>query len=87
MEVKPRGGKQLDVRIVAHTTVYNPTSKSLLIYGGILSSIARFSSLSDRIFSFHLENLHWTEINYPRAELRDSYVPRERAFHTTALIG
>lgn len=75
------------MRIVAHTTVYNPASRSLLLYGGILASVARFSTLSDRLFSFHLENLHWTEIHYPRAELRDSYVPRERAFHTTTLIG
>lgn len=86
-EVIPRGGKELDVRIVAHSTVYNAQAGSLLVYGGIVASVARFSKLSDRMFSFHLESRHWTEIHYPRAELRDTYVPRERAFHTTTVVG
>lgn len=86
-EVIPRGGKELDVRIVAHSTVYSAQAGSLLVYGGIVASVARFSKLSDRMFSFHLESRHWTEIHYPRAELRDTYVPRERAFHTTTVVG
>lgn len=86
-EVLPRGGKELDVRVVAHTTVYNAHTDSLLVYGGVLTNVARFSKLSDRMFSFHLDNRHWTEIHYPRAELPDTYVPRERAFHTATVIG
>ncbi|KAL1124701.1 hypothetical protein AAG570_001325, partial [Ranatra chinensis] len=84
-EINPRGGKELDVRVVAHTSVYS--SGSLLVYGGIVASVARFSKLSDRIFAFHLASRHWAEIHYPRAQLRDTYVPRERAFHTATVVG
>ncbi|XP_039280047.1 multiple epidermal growth factor-like domains protein 8 isoform X2 [Nilaparvata lugens] len=87
LEVKPRGGKPLDVRIVAHTCVYNAASHSLLVYGGILANVARFSTLSDRMFSFSLRHRHWAELHYPRAELRDSYVPQERAFHSASVMG
>lgn len=86
-EVIPRGGKELDVRMVAHSTVYNPQANSLLVYGGIITNVARFSKLSDRLLSYHLESKHWTEIHYPRAELPDTYVPRERAYHTATLVG
>lgn len=87
VEVKPRGGKELDVRVVAHSTVYHAASNSLLVYGGIVASVARFSKLSDRMFSFHLDYKHWTEIHYTREHLREKFVPRERAFHTTNILG
>ncbi|XP_054283597.1 multiple epidermal growth factor-like domains protein 8 [Macrosteles quadrilineatus] len=86
-EVVPRGGKELDVRMVAHSTVYNPQANTLLVYAGIVTNVARFSKLSDRMFSFHLESRHWAEIHYPRSELRDNYLPRERAFHSATVIG
>lgn len=87
MEVKCRGGKSLDVRVVAHTTVYYEPINSLLVYGGITTGVARFSKLSDRMFAFNLETQYWAEILYPRTYLRDSYVPRERAFHTSVVSG
>lgn len=86
-EVHPRGGKELDVRVVAHSTVYHQATNSLLIYGGVVASVARFSKLSDRMFVFQLDRKVWSEIHYPRAHLRDTYVPRERAFHTCNIIG
>jgi multipile epidermal growth factor-like domains protein 8 len=86
-EVKVRGGKSLDVRIVSHTTNYHQPSNSLIVYGGIVAGVARFSKLSDRMFAFQLDQRQWTEIMYPRTSLRDAYIPRERAFHTTTLIG
>lgn len=85
--VPVRGGKELDVRVVAHTAVYHLHSNSILVYGGVVASVARFSKLSDRMFAFDIENKHWSEIHYPRAHLRDTYVPRERAFHTSTVIG
>lgn len=85
--VRPRGGKELDVRVVAHTAVYHSRSNSLLIYGGVMAGLARYSKLSDRMFLFKLSSLHWAEIHYPRAHLRDTYVPRERAFHTSTILG
>lgn len=39
------------------------------------------------MFVFQLDKKVWSEIHYPRAHLRDTYVPRERAFHTCNIIG
>lgn len=86
-EIHARGGKSLDVRVVAHTTIYHEATNSLIVYGGVVVNVARFSKLSDRMFVFHLDDLHWTEIHYPRMQLRDAYIPRERAFHTATVIG
>lgn len=85
--VQPRGGKELDVRVVAHSTVYHAPSNSLLVYGGVVAGVARFSKLSDRMFAFQLDSKHWTELHYPREHLREKFVPRERAFHTSNIIG
>ncbi|XP_034236737.1 multiple epidermal growth factor-like domains protein 8 [Thrips palmi] len=85
--VHPRGGKELDVRVVAHSTVYHPASNSLLVYGGVVAGVKRFSKLSDRMFAFQLDARHWSELHYPRAHLPETYVPRERAFHTSTIIG
>lgn len=85
--VQPRGGKELDVRVVAHSTVYHAPSNSLIVYGGVVAGVARFSKLSDRMFAFNLDNKHWTELHYPREHLREKFVPRERAFHTANIIG
>ncbi|XP_075992325.1 multiple EGF like domains 8 [Anticarsia gemmatalis] len=86
-KVQVRGGKELDVRVVAHTAVYHSHSNSILVYGGVVASVARFSKLSDRMFAFDIDYRHWSEILYPRAYLRETYVPRERAFHTSIIIG
>ncbi|XP_060517960.1 multiple epidermal growth factor-like domains protein 8 isoform X2 [Cylas formicarius] len=86
-EVKLRGGKQLDVRVVAHSTVYHSPTNSLIVYGGIVAGVARFSKLSDRMFAFQLDNRHWSEIHYTREHLREKFVPRERAFHTANIFG
>lgn len=40
-KVQVRGGKELDVRVVAHTAVYHPHSNSILVYGGVVASVAR----------------------------------------------
>ncbi|XP_017786408.1 PREDICTED: multiple epidermal growth factor-like domains protein 8 isoform X2 [Nicrophorus vespilloides] len=87
IEVKSRGGKELDVRVVAHSTVYHSVTNSLLVYGGIVAGVARFSKLSDRMFAFQLDSRHWSEIHYTREYLRDRFVPRERAFHTANILG
>ncbi|XP_066249619.1 multiple epidermal growth factor-like domains protein 8 isoform X2 [Euwallacea similis] len=86
-KVKARGGKQLDIRVVAHTTVYHNATNSLIVYGGIVAGVARFSKLSDRTFAFQLDHKHWTEIHYTREHFRDKYVPRERAFHSANVFG
>lgn len=85
--IQPRGGKELDLRIVAHTTSYHKPTDTLLVYGGVMASAARHSRLSDRMFLYKLENRLWTEIHYPRSDLPDTYVPQERAFHTSTILG
>lgn len=82
-----KGGKSLDVRMVAHSTIYHHESNSLIVYGGIIVSVARFSKLSDRMFCLSLGDHHWTEIFYPRTPLRELSIPRERAFHSAAIAG
>ncbi|XP_076271195.1 multiple EGF like domains 8 isoform X2 [Rhynchophorus ferrugineus] len=85
--VRARGGKQLDIRVVAHTTVYHKATNSLIVYGGIAAGLARFSKLSDKMFAFQLDHRHWTEIHYTREHLREKFVPRERAFHSANVFG
>lgn len=43
--VQVRGGKELDVRVVAHTAVYHTHSNSILVYGGVVASVARYANL------------------------------------------
>jgi len=87
VKVRSRGGKELDVRIVAHSTVYHRATNTLIVYGGVIASVARFSKLSDRMFVFQLDRKVWSEIHYATAPLREPYVPKERAFHTSNIIG
>ena len=86
-EILARGGKSFDYRVVAHTTNFFPETNSLIVYGGIIANVARLSKLSDRIFSFNIDDQHWTEIFYPKSVLREMSVPRERAFHTSVISG
>lgn len=86
-QVIEHGGKTLDIRVVAHTMIFHKQTNSLILYGGIQVGFARFSKLTDKMFSFNLAHRHWTEILYPRTPLRDAYIPRERAFHTASVVG
>ena len=79
------GGKEVDVRLVGHTTVYHEPSHSLLVYGGIAVDIARFSRLSSRLFMFSLSHQYWSEIKYPTQPGKNIIL--ERAFHTANIIG
>lgn len=40
-KVQVRGGKELDVRVVAHSSVYHSHSNSIIVYGGVVASVAR----------------------------------------------
>ena len=86
-----RGGNPLEVRLVGHSTVYNPATNALLVYGGIRVDIARFSKLSDRLLMFDLTNSFWSELSYGRetahSRNKTSAVPLERAFHTATVAG
>ena len=86
-QVRVRGGKVYDIRLVGHSTVYHAASHSLFVYGGIMAEAARFSKLSDRLFAFDLAQRHWSELLYPRGMLPDLHIPLERAFHAAVLMG
>ncbi|XP_050427055.1 multiple epidermal growth factor-like domains protein 8 [Adelges cooleyi] len=81
-EVKPRGGKELNYRVAAHSTVYDVRTQSLIIYGGIVTSTSWYSKLSDCMFIFNIPLKHWSEIKFPL-----SNVPTERAFHSANIMG
>lgn len=84
-EVYVRGGKKIDFRMVGHSCNYHDETNSLYIYGGIVANSARLSKLSDRLFSFDIENNHWSEIFYPKHQQFN--IPRERAFHSATVVG
>ncbi|XP_076035463.1 multiple EGF like domains 8 [Oratosquilla oratoria] len=88
-KVEVRGGNELQARVVGHSTVFHPESRSLLVYGGIMVDIARFSKLSDNLLVFDVDEQYWSEIKYPRG-LRtqtNAHIPLERAFHTAVIAG
>ena len=89
IEVIPRGGKLLDLRLAGHTTSYYPRLNSLVVYGGLIVGVARFSKLSDKMFFFQLDHLHWTEISFSRSTYPRNlpYIPKERAFHSSVILG
>lgn len=45
LQVLVRGGNELEVRVVGHSTVFHAPSRSLLVYGGIRVDIARYVAL------------------------------------------
>lgn len=85
--IRPRGAREFELRLVAHTTVYYSKMHSLIVYGGIMAGLARLSKLSDKMFLFKISNQYWSEIHYPRVHPSNLYIPRERAFHTSVILG
>ncbi|CAH1785464.1 unnamed protein product [Owenia fusiformis] len=89
----PKGGKEELRRLVGHSTVYHPESKSLLVYGGFTPDYARFSKRSKQIHSYHIELNYWSHLDAePPSHLHyNSYSfiepPNDRAFHSANIIG
>lgn len=86
IQVKPLGGKSSLRRLVGHSTVYHPESKSLLIYGGYSYSPdqPRYGSHTDNLHVFHLENLVWTGISFDGETQK---APTQRSFHSAMIVG
>ena len=84
-KVIPQGGKRSDRRLVGHSTVYHSQSKSLLVYGGFQPDYARFPKRTNLLHSYHIEENMWGQIHYDSKT--DVELPKERAFHTAAIIG
>ena len=85
--VSPRGGRQLDLRLVGHSTLYLSAADSLLVYGGLAVDVDRVPMQSDRLFVLHLRERVWSELAYPPRQELDTHVPRERAFHAAQIAG
>ncbi|XP_037078652.1 LOW QUALITY PROTEIN: multiple epidermal growth factor-like domains protein 8, partial [Pollicipes pollicipes] len=75
------------LQLVGHSTLYHAEADSLLVYGGLAVDVVRFPMLSDKMYLFHLRELFWSELAYPRAQQLDAHVPLERAFHVAAIAG
>lgn len=86
------------VRVVGHSATFHAASRSILVYGGIVADMARFSKLSASLYAFNVEKRHWTQLYYPSSgrsqptssrsqQLQKPDHPYERAFHTATIAG
>lgn len=89
--VIPLSGKLSDRRLVGHSTVYHPESRSLLIYGGYSHSAdqPRYGSHTNSLHMFHIDDKVWSTINFQLDTLSKTVhnVPTQRSFHTAQIIG
>ncbi len=84
-KLEARGGKEADRRLVGHSTVYHPESKSLLVFGGFLPDYARFPKRVNYLQAYHIEEDYWSQIFY---EAIDAYYPpKDRSYHTATIVG
>ncbi|XP_072409475.1 multiple epidermal growth factor-like domains protein 8 [Chiloscyllium punctatum] len=79
-EVIPTGGKS--PAMAAHSMVFHPASRTLLIFGGHRVS-PRFSFRTNTTNIFHVDERYWTELRSTPSPSS----PRERAFHTATIVG
>ena len=83
-KVEARGGKLADRRLVGHSTIYHPQSKSLLVFGGFSPDYARFPKRTDFLHAYNIEKNYWTQVYYDVGGETDR--PKDRAFHTATLM-
>uniref|UniRef100_A0A0K2SV94 Multiple epidermal growth factor-like domains protein 8 n=1 Tax=Lepeophtheirus salmonis TaxID=72036 RepID=A0A0K2SV94_LEPSM len=81
--VEPRNGKMTDLRVTGHSLVYHSGSESLILFGGLVADLARFSRLSDRIWVYDIKKRKWSELE----SAGDKDRPPERAYHAAVVIG
>jgi N-acetylneuraminic acid mutarotase len=80
-----RGLNHLKLRLAGHTSVFHPSSGSLLVYGGVVSDRSN-SKLSSAIFSYNLESEKWAELQQnPSSSGLGG--PSARAHHTAVVMG
>ncbi len=79
------GGKEADRRLVGHTTVYHPESKSLLVFGGFLPDYARFPKRMNFLHTYHVEDNYWSQIFYESVD--NHHPPKDRSYHTANIMG
>lgn len=86
-EVQVRGGKTADRRLVGHSTVYHPESKSLLVFGGFLPDYARFPARTAFLHAFHVEENYWSQVFYEQVVMENPNWPKQRAYHSAVILG
>lgn len=88
-----RNSKSALHRVVGHSAVYHPETKSIMIYGGFVhhKHFARFGQRVSQLWAFHVEENFWSELDsginkipYSRVGYR---VPDPGAYHTANIIG
>lgn len=87
--VMARGGKVANRRLVGHTTVYHPESRSLLVFGGFLPDYARFPKRTNALHAYHVVENYWSQIHFMKQDDGSEAVhyPKDRAFHSAAILG
>jgi hypothetical protein len=86
-EVVPvKGGKDTVRRLIGHSTVYHPESKSLLVFGGLKPEYARFSERSNYLHAFNVDKNYWSQIHY-NTDSDVGVPPKSRAFHSANIMG
>ena len=48
------------MRVSGHSMVAHPDGKSLLLFGGVMSDVPRFSRLNDQLYIFDLASRRWS---------------------------
>ena len=84
-QVVAKGGKTEIRRLVGHSCIYHPESRSLLVFGGFLPDNARFPKRTNTLHMYHIEENYWSEVHYNTVDLTEP--PKDRAFHTAAIMG
>ncbi|XP_033641193.1 multiple epidermal growth factor-like domains protein 8 [Asterias rubens] len=80
--ISPLGGREADVRVRGHSTVFHLDSKSLIVFGGFRPTSSRFSDRSADIYAFHVEKRYWM-----KWAVEETGAPMGRTFHSASIIG
>jgi hypothetical protein len=76
-------GKVKDRTVLGHSMNYWPSRNVLVLFGGLVSDVARFSKLSTLLWLFLINSNTWIPIEYRRPGTEGN---TERAFHTAHIF-
>lgn len=81
--VKTRGGKESELHLVGHSTVFHQESRSLLVFGGFMTDNARFPKRKGALHAFHVDEEWWSELGF---NTLSPNAPKKRAFHQAVIL-
>ena len=76
-------GKVKERSILGHTMNYWPNKNILILFGGLVSDVGRFSKLSTQLWIYLIDSNTWIPIEYKRPPSEQN---TERAFATSQVI-